>query len=142
MLVYCDSSALLKRVLDEAESEPLDEWLATEIGAGSSLTASALAWVEVNRAIRKRRDLHDPASWIVHATRALSGVEELPMSRAVLSLAQRVAGPTLRTLDAVHLATAILSDADVVVTYDLRLLQVATEMGLATIAPGETAPAN
>lgn len=58
------------------------------------------------------------------------------MTEDVTSLARRVAPNTLRTLDAIHLATAILLDVDVVVTYDQRLAAACEHHGLATAAPG------
>ena len=52
MRIYVDSSALIKRVIDEPESDALDEALERHVAADDVLVASSLAWVEVTRAIR------------------------------------------------------------------------------------------
>ena len=54
----------------------------------------------------------------------------------VVSLARRIGPITLRSLDAIHLATATLIDADLVIAYDERLLLAAEELGFATASPG------
>jgi predicted nucleic acid-binding protein len=133
--VYCDTSALLKRSLAEPDSDKLERHLQLRIERGDFLASSALTWVEVNRAIRASRDDLDPATWIEFERLALSGVYELPLDAATLSLARRVGSPRLRSLDAIHLAAAIQGNSDVIVTYDQRLAAVAEEMGIEAVSP-------
>lgn len=135
MRVYLDSSALIKRAIDEAESEALEQNLAEWHAGGATLYSSALAWIEVGRGLRKRGDHEDPAVVADLAESALSGVGEYPMTEQVVSLARRIGPPTLRSLDAIHLATATLLDADLVVAYDARLLTAAQELGFRTASP-------
>ncbi|MES2093581.1 MAG: type II toxin-antitoxin system VapC family toxin [Actinomycetota bacterium] len=137
MLAYVDSSALTKRVLDEVESSFLrDSLRAFSSETGNSLYSSALAWVEVGRAIRAYPLAIEPFLEIDYFDQALSGVSSYEISDEVISLARRIAGPTLRSLDAIHLATATLIDADLVVAYDERLIRSANELGFVTRSPG------
>ena len=52
MIVYVDSSALIKRVVAEPESEGLDLALAGHVADQDVLVSSSIAWVEVERALR------------------------------------------------------------------------------------------
>ncbi len=138
MRVYVDSRALIKRSVEEAESEDLEAALERHVDAGDVLVASSLAWVEVSRALRNLLDSGAPAGLsIAEAEEAvLSGVSERPITDDVVSLSRRVSPSKLRTLDAIHLATAILLDVDLMLTYDDRLTAACHHNGLATAAPG------
>ncbi len=70
----------------------------------------------------------------------LSGVAERPVTADIISLARRTSPPRLRTLDAIHLATAIVLDVDEAVVYDERLIQVWRRNGLTTVTPGRWCP--
>ena len=135
MRIYCDSSALLKRSLLEPESDALEAYLARCVADGHDLVSSALTWIEVNRAIRARREDLDPRVWIRFERTALSGIDELPLDAATMSLARRVGSPTLRSLDAIHLAAAVSADVGELVTYDNRLAEVSWEMGIESVSP-------
>lgn len=78
------------------------------------------------------------------ARAVLGDVDLVPLNRAVQDLAAEVGGPLLRTLDALHLASAlVLGDAvSAVVCYDVRLADAARAAGLtvATPAPPPSAP--
>lgn len=135
MRAYIDSSALIKRAIEEAESDAIESslsrWSADEVG----LFSSTLAWIEVGRGLRSRID-HEDATVLVDLTdAALAGIAECPISDQVASLARRVGPPLLRSLDAIHLATATLIDADVIVAYDARLLAAAQELGFRVASP-------
>lgn len=138
MRVYVDSSALVKRSVDEAESEPLAAALDRYVADDAVLVSSSLAWIEVGRALRTRLGSGSYGEGEIHdaVEGALSGVAERLITGDVVGLARRVAPPTLRTLGAVHLATAILLDVDVVVAYDDRLLDACRHNGLAAATPG------
>ena len=136
MIVYADSSALLKRAVDEAESDALDDALETYVADGASLVSSSLAWVEVGRALRRAAaDQGFEVDSNELLAGALSGVAERPMTLDVISLARRLDPPMLRTLDAIHVATAVLVAADVVVAYDERLMGACSQNGLSTSSP-------
>ena len=142
MRIYADSSALIKRVVEEAESDALlaalDDHIASDITYDTVVVSSSLAWIEVGRALSSLSDSGaNSREQLVDAFEvALSGVAERPITADVVSLARRVAPPVLRTLDAIHLATAILLDVDVVLTYDDRLADACRHNGLAVSAPG------
>lgn len=134
MRIYVDSSALIKRAVDEPESEALDAALEAYVDADHALVSSSLAWIEVSRALRTRLKGADDQ---INAAfdLALSGVAEWTMTPEVVSLARRIGPVVLRTLDAIHLATAVLLDADRLVSYDDRLNQAARHNGIAVEAP-------
>lgn len=134
MRVYLDSSAVIKRVIGEAESSALVEAIDGYVHDGALLVSSALAWIEVERALRtRRRGTSGAVAADVDA--ALSGVAEHMLSTEVVSLARRVSPDVLRSPDAIHLASALLLDADLVVTYDDRLATACAENGLAVARP-------
>lgn len=129
--LYVDTSALLKRVIVEAESSAVRSLLRHADVSGHLMTASSLAWVEVWRALRRAGVVEvQPLARI-----ALSGIAEFPLSDAVLVRARQVGGDALRSLDAIHLASALAVGADSLVTYDDRLAGSATALGFAVLAP-------
>lgn len=134
-VVYVDSSALLKRVLSEAESRAVADTLRSHATQGDLLTASSLAWVEVARALRRAGEAVPGLDPRMLSADALSGIAELPLDDAVLTSARTVGGHLLRTLDAIHLASALVVGADVVMTFDDRLAAAAAAEGLEVAAP-------
>ena len=135
MKVYVDSSALIKRAVAERESEAVEEALEQHVEAQDALVSSTLAWIEIGRALRARLDREDHDVVIEAIDDALSGIAERPITADVVSLARRIEPNVLRSLDAIHLATAVLLDADTVMTYDDRLAGVARHNGLTVSAP-------
>lgn len=138
MRAYADSSALIKRSVQEAESDALEGLLDRYRRDDAVIIASSLAWVEVTRAIRTTFDTAGAGNARVDDAieSALSGIAEHPITDEVVGLARRVAPSRLRTLDALHLATAILLDVDTVITYDDRLVEACRQNGLAVRHPG------
>lgn len=134
MRVYVDSSALLKRVVLEDESDELLNFLDAHYQQDDLLTSSSLAWIEVSRAVMSR--VRSPIAAGDLIDEAMSGIDERPMTADVISVARRVEPPILRSLDAIHLTTAVLIDADVVVTYDERLADACRRNSLAVASPG------
>lgn len=67
----------------------------------------------------------------------LSGLDLVPLSKEVIELATTAGPPSLRSLDAIHLASALsLEGAPLTfVTYDARLRSAADEAGLETVVP-------
>ena len=130
-MIYLDSAALVKLVRLERFSQELVNWLNER--PGLPLVSSALAEVEVPRAIRKAAPDALPA---VPAT--LARLYRLEIDATVRSTAAALIDPNLRTLDAIHVATAIGlgSELQAFVSYDQRLLQAAGDLGLAVASPG------
>lgn len=137
MRVYFDSSALIKRSIAEVESDAVEATIDEHVAAHDAVVTSSLAWIEVTRALRRRpADGVDDGSVQDYIDAALSGVAEHLITAEVVGLARRVGPPPLRTLDAIHVATAVLLDADLVVAYDDRLLDACRHNGLAVATPG------
>ncbi len=131
MKLYLDTSALAKLVQVEAESAALGRYL--RVSSGDLRVTSALARVELVRAVAPG----GPTAR-AHARRALARVHVLDVSRDVLDDAADLApGSVLRSLDAIHLASAqqVGGDLRAVVTYDQRMASAATAMGMVVEAP-------
>jgi predicted nucleic acid-binding protein len=130
-VIYLDSSALLKLLHDEAESSALADWLAMR--TSTPVVSSELAKVEVIRASRRI----NPAT-LTEATTLLAGLDLVPLSGAVVNAATEVGGTLLRSLDAIHLASAlsIRSELSAFIAYDHRLSEAAATAGLDLHAPG------
>lgn len=134
MHVYVDSSALIKRVIVEEESTELLNFLDAHYQQDDLLVTSSLGLVEVSRVVLARARTPIAAGDLIDE--AMSGIDERPMSADVVSVARRVEPLILRSLDAIHLATAVIIDADVVVTYDDRLADACRRNSLAVATPG------
>jgi uncharacterized protein len=139
-VIYLDSAAIVKLAHPESESAALQAWLAQR--AGMTRVTSALAGVEVPRAIMRHAPASQPNVQVVLGTVARFEIDE-----AVRTLAASYTDPLLRSLDAIHLATAQVLSAemsepvDAFVTYDHRLLAAARSAGLAAASPGQPAEA-
>lgn len=136
MRVYFDSSALIKRVLHEPERGDFEQVFRALIADGAEFLSSTLAWVEVSRAVRLRLDAESPRRVIDLIDVALGGIDEFPVTAQVIDIAQRLGPASLRSLDAIHLASANLLGVDVICGYDKRLLGAAEEYGFRTLSPG------
>ena len=135
MRVYLDSSALLKRTLLEDESAQLIAAVEGYVQEGVTLLSSSLSWVEVTRSLRSRLDVESPIEVADRVEVALSGIVECPISNEVTGIARRLGPSTLRSLDAIHLASAALLNVDVICAYDQRMLAAAAELGFRTVSP-------
>lgn len=130
-MIYLDSSALMKLVRQEDETAALIDWL--DLHTEQSVVTSELGRVEVLRAARRVGDL------VLAEARAVVGdLDLVPLDRAVQDVACDVGDPMLRSLDALHLASAMLLGAELTtfVAYDRRLADAAQTAGLVVEAPG------
>jgi uncharacterized protein len=132
---YADASALVKLIRDEPESSALRAFV-----ADSDLASSELILTEIPRALRRAVD-DDPALpldlLIERAGQLLEAIALRPADRPMLAAAGALAEPALRTLDAIHIVSAIdLHPIDTFVTYDERQAAAARLAGLRTMAPG------
>jgi uncharacterized protein len=127
--VYLDSSALVKLVVSEPETPALRAFLAQ----WPHRISSTLARVEVLRAVKRARAA---ASVRQRAMRVLARVAMVNIDEPVLVAAARLGPPELRTLDAIHLATArSVEEIAGIVTYDVRLARAASRARVKTWAP-------
>ena len=129
-LVYLDSSALVKLVVVEPESRALVE----QLERWPQRVSSALALTELPRAL-ERAGLGAAAHR--RAREVLGRIALVDVDRRILATAATIAPSTLRTLDAIHLATALAvrEDLGAVVTYDRRLRAAAERAHLEVEAP-------
>jgi hypothetical protein len=132
-LLYLDSSALVKLVLPEAESASLLESLAE----WPVCVTSELASVEVIRATR--RATADPVVE-QRALAVMAGLHLLKIEDDILRQAARLEPRTLRSIDAIHLASALSlgEDLGAMVVYDSALAAAAIKSGLRVMAPGSS----
>lgn len=127
-MLYLDSSALVKLVLTERETVVLREHLR----GYPALATSVLAMTEVARAVRRvapdrEADVHP----------ALANLVLIDLSVDILERAAAVPPTTLRTLDAIHVATALTlaGELEALITYDARMADAARLAGLRVDAP-------
>ena len=133
---YLDASAVVKLVVREPETRGLRAYLR---GRGPSIS-SELVLAEVPRAIR-RAGLDRPensARALAAAERVLRGLALRRLTRGLLVEAAGFGQPRLRTLDAIHIATALdlRGAVECFVGYDRRQLDAAAAAGLPTASPG------
>ncbi|MGI8804526.1 MAG: type II toxin-antitoxin system VapC family toxin [Thermoleophilaceae bacterium] len=128
MIAYLDSSALVKLFAEEAESAALRH----ELTRWPERASSALARVEV---IRVGRALGEEV--LAVARRVLNDLELVRLRDELLDAAALLDPLPLRSLDAIHVASAkSLGDAlGAMITYDERMLAAATSAGVSTLTP-------
>jgi predicted nucleic acid-binding protein len=127
-LAYIDASALVKLIAEEDESEAL----ALFLGSAGPLASSILVTVEVARAVSRVAPDRDDRT-----TQVVDGVSLIEFNARIAARAAVVRPPTLRTLDAIHLASAMElgDDLTAFVCYDERLSAAARELGLPVVSP-------
>lgn len=129
-MFYLDTSAILKLIVHEPESAGLLAFLAVE----DERASSALASVEVTRALRR---MEASRRVLQRAMEVLERISLIRMDEVILEEAAALEAAQLRSLDAIHLASALAlgDELSAVVTYDRRLAEGAISCGLETAAP-------
>ena len=125
---YADSSALLKLLIVEKESVDLSDFI------DFTIKSSVLTRVEVIRTLHKIAP-----EKITDAQIILDGIDLTPVNPAVLKIAENFSPSiTLKSLDALHIATVIFLDKSVegVITYDKQMIKNAKELGIKVVSPG------
>jgi predicted nucleic acid-binding protein len=130
-VIYLDTSAFVKLLWGERETPSLQTFLAER--QEPLLVSSSLLLVEARRAV-----LREDAAQLPRADLLLTRIGQVSVTRAVLEAASRLPDPSVRSLDAIHVATALQlrPDLDALVTYDRRLAAAAERQGLPVTAPG------
>lgn len=128
-VAYLDTSAVVKLLALEPESDALRR----ELRRWPRRVSSSLLRVELLRAT-KRAGL---PRLTVSARRYLTAISLIRLDETVLDRASDLEPPALRSLDAIHLASALAlgNDLGMVITYDDRMLQGAAALGLPTATP-------
>jgi predicted nucleic acid-binding protein len=127
-VLYLDSSALVKLVVRERESNALRRFLRQD----PNRVSCALARTEVLRAVRDQS-----AAAIERARRVLRGLHLIRLDDALLDAAGMLDLAIVRSLDAIHLAAAqhIAPELTALVTYDQRMAQAAAVLGFPVESP-------
>jgi predicted nucleic acid-binding protein len=126
--VYLDTSVLGRILLDEPDTPAIRR----ELGHFERHVSSGLLSVELHR-------LGLRVNMLAVVSELLSGKALIPVDAEILAAAETITPPTVATLDAIHLATAVsLSNTgklDALMTYDKQLATGAREHGLEVLAP-------
>lgn len=128
---YLDTSAAFKLLLRERESADL---IAAISADRPTLVSSYLLETELRRAANRVGTLSQR-----QVTNLLDRVGLYELTPAMHTQAGLLPGVNLRSLDALHLATAISVGVDALAAYDLRLIEAARDAGLVVLAPGAAA---
>lgn len=130
MTLYLDTSALVKLLVAEHESEALRTFLAERPSVRR--VASGLVRTELRRAAVRTAGTLLPA-----AEQLLSALALVRVDDALLDTAGTLGPSVVRSLDAIHLASALrVAPIAALVTYDLRMDAAARSLGLPVAAPG------
>ena len=120
MLAYVDSSVLLVDILEQRPVLP-------DLVDRADVATSQITSLEISRTLRRELEGADLASV---SRDTLAGVDLVSISPAVLEIAASLPVRFLRALDSIHLASAVLVEADVVLTNDRQMQRACEELGL------------
>ncbi len=125
---YLDSSAILKTIFDEQERPDLLRFL------NSQSTSSRLSKIEVRRTVARLAPTKT-----AEVNLELDKINFLPISNPILMAAENFSSEiTLRTLDAIHIATVMSLEGSIegLITYDRQMIANAKLLGIKVISPG------
>jgi predicted nucleic acid-binding protein len=133
-LYYADTSAVIKLLVEETHSTALAAFY--DARADAEWVSSALLRIEVIRVVARAMPALLP-----DARDLLSAFSSIAIDDDIVEGAMNEPDRSLRSLDAIHLATArvLTPELDSLVTYDDRLIRAATDAGLVTVSPGTDA---
>jgi predicted nucleic acid-binding protein len=126
-VIYLDTSAAFKVLTEEPERQPLVEFL--DATSTEGLVTSVVTEVEMHRSAHL---LSVPAALVDEVLSRLALVE---MTSDIRTRAGLLPDPTLRSLDAIHIATALDTGIATFVTYDRRQAAAAADLGLRVERP-------
>ena len=131
MIVYVDTSAAMKLLVEEKESAVLAGHLQQRIQDGDTLVASLLLHTELHCAANRRPEHieHEAVSDV------LSAIALVDLENGDLTTAPLLPG-RLRSADAIHLAAALRLNARAMVVYDGELQTAARAAGIDAFSPG------
>ena len=121
MLAYVDSGIVIDHVLAQGTGP-------TSAPTGLRTATSALSLVEIARRIRREDGEAD--AWDI-AHQVLAGVDVVAITPRTLATAAQLPVRHLKSLDAIHVASALITRCDVVLTRDRQMARACEELGLA-----------
>lgn len=124
---YVDTSAAAKLLVEESETASLVSWLDDN---SHSLVATHLLETELRR-FATRHDLPQ-----ADVSEILARIDLYGLPPSLYREAGILPGVALRSLDALHLTAALRLEVDLVITYDRRFADAATDIGMRIHAPG------
>jgi len=129
-MIYLDTSATVKLVVDEEESVALIGWLNAR--PEQSLATSVIGRIELIRSAARMGPAAEARARVVAST-----IDALVLTDAIAAAAEGISLDALRTLDAIHLATAQVHRAALTAfcAYDRRLLEAAASYDLPVVSP-------
>ena len=129
-LYYADTSAVIKLLTEETNSKAFAAFY--DSNADAEWVSSALLRIEVMRAVART-----VPALLPDARDLLTAFSYIAIDDDIVEAAMNEPDRSLRSLDAIHLATARIlgSDLDALITYDARLITAANDAGLLTAAP-------
>jgi predicted nucleic acid-binding protein len=136
--LYLDTSALVKLLVREAESEAIE----VELLRWSKLATSLVTNVELPRAVSRARE--ERPNSVVDGSLALRGIlasaTSIPLDERIVAEARDVRPSTVGALDAIHVASALSlgDDLAAVATYDVRMQEALALVSVEVLAPGPT----
>lgn len=126
--VYLDTSVLGRVLLDEPDTPAIRR----ELSRFERHISSRLLGLELRR-LALREDMSE------YVDELIFGIVLIPLDEEMLATAEAIAPPAVRTLDAIHLATAVrLADAgelDALMTYDKQLAAGARQHNITVLSP-------
>jgi predicted nucleic acid-binding protein len=132
-VLYVDTSALVKLLVEETETDAVR----AELQRRDVVATSVITEIEPARAAARARErgataLDDVAVWAITAATL-----ELELTPEIRRAAAALQPSTVRSLDAIHLATAASLGDDLagLLTYDIRMQDAAAALGVTVIAP-------
>jgi predicted nucleic acid-binding protein len=130
MIAYLDTSAAVKILKDEPDSDAVKRYLNGLAANEDSISSSTLLETELRRAAVRQGVSQTTVTAI------LDRLDIVDLSRSMFREAGVLAEPSLRSLDALHLVAALRVGADVLISYDQRQIEAAQSMGIRTLSPG------
>lgn len=133
MNLYLDASATVKLFLEEAESGAVKARLREAASQGGKIFVSSLTILETKRALLRNQVAVDDALRFFRST------DKVALTPQILEQTSTVPPATLKTLDAIHLATALVLREVLeleFVAFDRQLLGAAVAAGLRVSSPG------
>lgn len=128
MRIYVDANIIIESVCAGVNGNDLVEQAFNYQERGESLISSVLTAVEIDRFLWRRSEVDS----LVTPT-MLRGIDLLALTPQVIDVARAIPAQFLKTLDALHVATAIVSRCDAVITLDRQFARACQEVGLTVV---------